>query len=178
MTKPRSKTKSADDGKPHLPGKATTARREDGRFARGAPKPATAGRAKGRKNKTTIMLKEAVLKAAELCGQDGRGKDGMIGYLRMLASREKALFSRLLEKVLPLQLNVRDDTPRTYTPDEAAARLKERGLPVPPSLLLLSTTEKSALIAGALNDERADGATDWLDNRRQRDGLDDLEDRD
>jgi hypothetical protein len=173
-------TKKVDDGKPHLPGKATTARKADGKFARGAPKPANAGRAKGKRNKTTVLLKEAILQAAELVGQDGRGKEGLTGYLKMLAIKERALFSRLLEKVLPMQLHMKDQTEpnRMLTPEEAVARLRERNVPVPPSLLLLSTTEKSALIAGALNDERADGATDWLDNRRQHDGLDDLEERD
>src|SRR3982074_3296129 len=103
MTKPR---KNPPPAKPHLPGKATTPRKQDGKFAKGAPKPANAGRAKGKRNKTTIMLKEAILTAAELCGQDGRGKDGMVGYLKMLAVKERGLFSRLLEKVLPMQLHV------------------------------------------------------------------------
>jgi hypothetical protein len=45
------------------------------------------------------------------------------------------------------------------TPDEAAARLQERGLPVPPTLLQLTS------VAHALNDLREDGETDDLDNR-------------
>jgi hypothetical protein len=40
---------------------------------------------------------------------------------------------------LPMQLDVKDTTKQVYTPDEAAARPKERGLPVPPSLLELTT---------------------------------------
>jgi hypothetical protein len=169
MTKPRKKPTPA---KPHLPGKATTPRKQDGKFAKGAPKPANAGRAKGKRNKTTIMLKEAILTAAELCGQDGRGKDGMVGYLKMLAVKERGLFSRLLEKVLPMQLHVQENPNRAMTPAEAVERLKERGLPIPPTLLALT----SAKIADALNDLREDGETDELDNRRDRDGLDDLDD--
>jgi hypothetical protein len=152
-------TKASSTKASHLPGKATTPRKPNGKFAKGAPKPATAGRAKGRRNKTTVMLKEAILKAAELCGSDGRGRDGMVGYLRMLASKERALFSRLLEKVLPMQLDLKDTTKKIYTPDEAAARLQERGLPVPPTLLQLTS------VAHALNDLREDGETDDLDNR-------------
>jgi hypothetical protein len=156
MTKPRKKPTIE---KPHLPGKSTTARKADGKFEKGAPKPATAGRARGKRNKTTIMLKEAILTAAELCGSDGKGRDGMVGYLRMLASKERTLFSRLLEKVLPMQLDLKDTTKKIYTPDEAAARLQERGLPVPPTLLQLTS------VAHALNDLREDGETDDLDNR-------------
>jgi hypothetical protein len=107
-------------------------------FQKGMPKPPNSGRAKGKRNRTTVMLKEAILTAAELCGQDGKGKDGMVGYLKMLAVKERALFTRLLEKVLPMQLNVEDKTVKMYSAEEAAQRLRERGLPVPPSLLQLA----------------------------------------
>jgi hypothetical protein len=82
-------------------------------------------------------LKDAILKAAELVGQDGRGKGGLTGYLQMLAVKEKAVYARLLEKVLPMQLHVEDKT-KTYTAEEAAERLRERGLPVPPGLLQIA----------------------------------------
>jgi hypothetical protein len=102
------------------------------------PKPANSGRVKGARNKTTIMLKDAILKAAELVGHDGRGKDGLVGYLRMLATKERAVYARLLERVLPLQLHVADKTAKTLTAEEAVQRLRERGLPVPPMLIHLA----------------------------------------
>lgn len=47
------------------------------------------------------------------------------------------MYSRLLEKVLPLQLHLEDKT-KNYTVEEAAERLRERGLPVPPGLLQIA----------------------------------------
>jgi hypothetical protein len=140
------------------PDSATTPRK-NGKFIKGAPKPPTAGRARGKRNKTTVMLKEAILTAAELCGADGKGKDGMVGYLKMLAVKERPLFTRLLERVLPMQLNVKDTTDRLLTPEEAAQQLRERGLPVPPSLLELNADA----IASKLNEDR-DGHTDEDDD--------------
>ncbi|WP_456813667.1 hypothetical protein [Bradyrhizobium sp. USDA 4529] len=90
------------------------------------------------RNKTTTLLKEAILEAATLVGQDGRGKDGLVGYLKMLAVREKAVYARLLEKVLPLQLHIQDKTAPILSPAEAVQRLRARHLPVPPPLLRLA----------------------------------------
>jgi hypothetical protein len=64
-----------------------------------------AGRPKGSPNKTTALLKEAILTAAELTGNDGQGKDGLIGYCRRLAATEPRAFASLLGRVLPLQLS-------------------------------------------------------------------------
>lgn len=111
--------------------------RRETSFKKGLKKSPKAGRQKGTPNKRTAVLRDAILQAAELVGQDGRGKNGLTGYLMMLAQKEKAVYARLLERVLPMQVRVRDET-ATYTPAEAVARLQERGLPVPPSLLSLS----------------------------------------
>jgi hypothetical protein len=46
------------------------------------------GRKKGTPNKTTAVLKEAILLAAEQTGEDGKGKDGLVGYLRHVAEKE------------------------------------------------------------------------------------------
>jgi hypothetical protein len=62
------------------------------------------GRKKGTPNKTTGMLKEAILAAAEKVGFDGKGMDGLEGYLAALAMEEKRAFAGLLGKVLPMQL--------------------------------------------------------------------------
>jgi hypothetical protein len=136
-----------------------------GKFVKGTPRPPNTGRAKGVRNRTTTMLKDAILTAATLVGQDGKGKDGLVGYLKMLAIRERSVYARLLEKVLPMQLHVEDKTKQMLTPEEAVAQLQQRGLPVPQSLLELSSLEGRVAIANALNDQREDGESDHLDNR-------------
>jgi hypothetical protein len=68
------------------------------------PPNAGKGRPKGSANKTTTALKEAILKAAEDVGMDGKGKEGLVGYLKRVASQDVKAFSALLGKVLPLQV--------------------------------------------------------------------------
>lgn len=63
------------------------------------------GSRKGRPNRTTSVLKDAILLAAEQAGHDGKGKDGLTGYLRSLAVLEPVAFASLLGKVLPLQIS-------------------------------------------------------------------------
>jgi hypothetical protein len=152
--KPARKTSTAP-GQPYLPGKAKTPRKPDGKFAKGYQP--SKGRARGQRNRTTVMLKDAVLKAATLIGQDGRGKNGLTGYLMMLAVKERAVYARLLEKVLPMQLELKDKTAPPYTAEEAVARLRERRLPVPPALLaLVGPQEDATLEATPLDDEEFD----------------------
>lgn len=64
-----------------------------------------AGKPKGTPNRTTLALKEAIIEAAELTGLDGKGKDGLIGYLRRVAVEDMKAFSALLGRVLPLQVS-------------------------------------------------------------------------
>lgn len=65
----------------------------------GAPTP---GRKKGSVNKTTALLKDAILKAAEAAG--GGGKEGMVNYLTQQATENPGPFMSLLGKVLPMQV--------------------------------------------------------------------------
>lgn len=60
----------------------------------------TGGRAAGTPNKTTALLKDAILKAAEKAGDKG----GLVGYLTTQASANPAAFMTLLGKVLPMQV--------------------------------------------------------------------------
>jgi hypothetical protein len=69
------------------------------------------GRPKGVGNKTTTALKEAILLAAEAVGYDGKGKDGLTGYLTLVASTDLKAFCSLLGKVLPLQVTDGDGGP-------------------------------------------------------------------
>lgn len=65
------------------------------------------GRAKGTPNKTTALLKDAILKAAEEAG----GKDGLVGYLVKQAEDNPGPFLALLGKVLPMQVTGEDGGP-------------------------------------------------------------------
>lgn len=58
--------------------------------------PKTGGRKKGTPNKITALLKDDILKAAELAHPDGR-----VGYLTQQAKENPAAFMTLLGKVLP-----------------------------------------------------------------------------
>jgi hypothetical protein len=72
--------------------------------ASGKPPAAGKGRVKGTPNKTTALLKDAIIKAAEAAGSDKAGKGGLIGYCTFLAKDEPKAFAQLLGKVMPLQI--------------------------------------------------------------------------
>jgi hypothetical protein len=67
------------------------------------------GRPKGAVNKTTALLKDAILQAAQAAG--GGGKEGMVAYLTQQASDNPGPFMTLLGKVLPMQVIGDDDNP-------------------------------------------------------------------
>jgi hypothetical protein len=84
------------------------------------------GRAKGTPNKTTVLLKDAILEAAALEG----GSEGLVGYLRKQAASNPGPFMALLGKVLPMQINGSVSVPikvidETMTLHEAAAAYAE-----------------------------------------------------
>ena len=66
----------------------------------------TGGRQKGTPNKTTALLKDAILKAATDAG-DG----DMAAYLRVQAKKNPGPFMALLGKVLPMQISGDADSP-------------------------------------------------------------------
>jgi hypothetical protein len=67
----------------------------------------TGGRKKGTPNKTTALLKDAILGAAENAGKG----DGMVGYLTAQAVLNPGPFMALLGKVLPMQVAGEDGGP-------------------------------------------------------------------
>lgn len=67
----------------------------------------TGGRQAGTPNKTTALLKDAILKAAEQAG----GDNGLVGYLQEQAKASPAAFMSLLGKVLPMQVVGDEDNP-------------------------------------------------------------------
>lgn len=72
-----------------------------------APGERRGGRQKGTPNKTTALLKDAILMAATEAG----GDDGLTGYLKAQAAANPGPFMALLGKVLPMQLAGDPDAP-------------------------------------------------------------------
>lgn len=68
------------------------------------PPRAGMGRPKGAVNKTTALLKDAILQAATEAGNKV-GKDGLVSYLEQQASENPGPFLALLGKVLPMQVD-------------------------------------------------------------------------
>lgn len=82
----------------------------------------SSGRKAGTPNKTTALLKDAILSAAVKAGEDQNGKDGLEGYCKFLAIKEPKAFSVLLGKVLPTQLTGEDGGPiEVESPSERIA---------------------------------------------------------
>lgn len=61
------------------------------------------GRPKGVPNKTTALLKDAILRAAEKAGEKV-GDEGLVSYLEDQAEKNPGPFMSLLGKVLPMQM--------------------------------------------------------------------------
>lgn len=66
------------------------------------------GRAKGTPNKTTKLLKDAILTAAD---KAGGGKNGLVAYLEKQAVLNPGPFMALLGKVLPMQISGDPEAP-------------------------------------------------------------------
>lgn len=67
----------------------------------------TGGSRKGVPNKTTALLKDAILRAAELAG-NRIGDEGLVSYLAHQADENPGPFMSLLGKVLPMQVTGED----------------------------------------------------------------------
>lgn len=67
------------------------------KIGQGRPGP---GRPKGVPNRTTTLLKDAILQAATEAG----GPEGLVGYLKFAAADSPSAFMSLLGKVLPMQI--------------------------------------------------------------------------
>jgi len=78
------------------------------RIGEGKPGP---GRPKGVPNKTTAILKDAILLAARRAGGDG--DEGMVNYLTQQATENPGPFLSLLGKVLPMTVAGDKDSPLT-----------------------------------------------------------------
>jgi hypothetical protein len=70
------------------------------------------GRPRGVQNRVTVALKQAIILGAEDVGEDGKGKDGLQGYMRRLALQEPSVFGQLLRRIMPVEVR-RDIDPNS-----------------------------------------------------------------
>ena len=84
------------------PGRAQPADRRPGSFKLGHEK--RGGRKRGAPNLLTIDFKRGLFEAAYRIGQDGNGKNGIVGYFSWVAERHQRIYcSVLLANVLVLE---------------------------------------------------------------------------
>lgn len=91
------------------------------------------GRKPGQIGRHARLLKELILMAAELEGSDGEGRDGLLGYLRKIAREDMRVFAMLLGRVLPLQVETKNDQRETVvcrSVEEIRADLEARGISI------------------------------------------------
>jgi hypothetical protein len=127
-------------------------------FRKGKPK--TGGRALGVPNKSTKVLSEALLIAAEDSGNK-RGKHGVVSYLTWVADKP-AIFMPALTRAIPRQFETKQvsHTKITYrSVAEIRRELIKRGVPV--------DTIYPAL-ADATDDDKTDDKTDDDPGEQQR----------
>jgi hypothetical protein len=74
----------------------------------------------------SITIPEAVVRAAKAVGEDGRGKDGLVGYFKHVARRHPKLFARL-GRMLVLQMSNAVEEVKPYrTSEEIDAELRRK----------------------------------------------------
>jgi hypothetical protein len=89
------------------------------------------GRRRGGQSRTSVVLKDAILYAAQCVGEDGKGLDGLVGYLKQIARTDPRTYASLLARVIPLQVTSTTTQEVTYRSiDEVRAELAARGIPI------------------------------------------------
>lgn len=140
------------------PARARDASQRPGTFQKGHRK--FGGRKKGTPNVITKDLKVAIVEAAHLVGSDGKGKDGLVGYLKALAAGDTRAFCSLLRALLPLQIAPKEEEKSHLdivyrSAAEIREELARRG--VPPALLDM-TPEKCVNVDDMDDDDDDDDA--------------------
>jgi hypothetical protein len=110
------------------------------KFKKGHQRSRNAGRRRGSENKTTGLLKEAVLLAAELEGdislqafksaaalhrendQEAAIRGGLVGYLRFLAREHPPVFATLLARSCPCKFASKRATKQSTEASAKSAR--------------------------------------------------------
>jgi hypothetical protein len=87
------------------------------------------GRPKGSHNRFTILVKDAIIMACEMHGQDGKGKDELVGYMFKLASEEPKSMAMLLRAVMPIHIEANVGERKYRTESEVRAICAEHGVP-------------------------------------------------
>ena len=102
------------------------------KFQKGAKRPPNAGRKRGSINKTTSVLREAALLAAQLTGDpEKRGSKGLVNYLRFAAREYPPAFLALLGRMVPQEVLVDARAEISYRSiAEIDRELASRGFPV------------------------------------------------
>jgi hypothetical protein len=90
------------------PGRAQPADRRPGSFKQGHEK--RGGRKRGTPNLLSIDFERRLFEAAYRIGEDGNGKDGLVGYFTWVAVYHPPSYCMLLTKILVLE-NAESDTP-------------------------------------------------------------------
>jgi hypothetical protein len=84
----------------------------------------------------TVVLKDAILQAAEETGEDGAGKDGLVGYLKRLALEEPSTFGGLLKHLLPVRVKANVEPDSVLTQMLEAVRSRQAQLSLPDSKII------------------------------------------
>lgn len=111
--------------------------------------PGGPGRQVGSVNKITADLKKGIIEAAVKRGSDGKGKDGLVGYLFWLARLEPRSFASLLGRLVPMHIIADEDPNTTMTREEVEAKLLARGLPLTPIFAIPVSVVQQAQQAAA-----------------------------
>lgn len=101
--------------------------KKDGRSRNGNPafgKGQFKGRQRGTVNKTTRELREGILDSAVRLGYDGKGKDGLVGFLMMLGEKWVPQYVTLLAKIIPHEINA-NKIIKVYDIDDALLNLAD-----------------------------------------------------
>ena len=77
------------------------------------------GRKRGTPNQISAGYRKAILEAAYQFGNDGNGKDGIVGYLKWVAVRHPAIFCAQLGNLVRLEFAER------YAPEEPPRTMEE-----------------------------------------------------
>lgn len=118
--------------------------RTDTRLQKGDDPRRHKGRPKGARNRVGVLIKDAIIMAAEEMGEMQRagirstgvwwkkGSGGLKGYLKWLAAHEPKAFAGLLSRVIPLHVvgDIEHTHHNAMTREDVIEELRERGIPI------------------------------------------------
>ena len=100
------------------------------RYAKGHKK--VGGRKKGTPNRLTTEIREMIIAAFTELGADGRGAEGLKGFIKLIGREDLKSAAMLLRAVLPMQVNASINTSvnvKYKTLQEATEEARKLGLP-------------------------------------------------